>query len=82
MTRDEYKMLVLESAGEGGRIDPPMLTSWFLMHEILVEMEIKDRSIEMTSTRSEPMRWRITDHGRRIIREGVCVVQQRGDEPW
>ena len=39
MTRDEYKMLVLESAGEGGRIDPPRLTSWFLMHEILVEME-------------------------------------------
>ena len=71
MTRDEYKRLVLESADEDGRLDPPRLTSWLLMHEILVEMEIQDRFIKMTSARSEPMRWRITDHGRLFARSNA-----------
>ena len=68
MTRDEYKRLVLQSASSDGEISPPPLTSWSLRQEILVEMEIKDRTIRMTSARNEPMRWAITDRGRLLAR--------------
>jgi hypothetical protein len=67
MTRDEYKRLVLQSANEAGDLDPPRLTSWFLMQEILVEMEIQDRTIKMVPSRSDPMRWVITDAGRALL---------------
>lgn len=72
MTRDEYKRLVLQSATEAGDISPPRLTNWFLMQAILVEMEIQDRTIKMTSARSDPMRWAITETGRLLIRGDAC----------
>ena len=68
MTRDEYKRLVLQSANADGEINPPQLTSWSLRQEILVEMEIKDRTIKTISTRNEPMRWAITSRGRLLAK--------------
>lgn len=66
MTGDEYKLRVLQSADESGRLHPPRLTNWFLMQSMLVEMEIHDRTIKMTSARSEPMRYALTDKGRDV----------------
>ena len=64
MTGDEYKVRVLRSADAGGRLHPPSLTDWFLMQSILVEMQIEDRTITMTSARNEPMQYALTDKGR------------------
>lgn len=64
MTGDEYKVCVLRSADEGGYLHPPRLTNWFLMQSILVEMQIEDRTIKMTSARNEPIRYALTDKGR------------------
>ena len=64
MTGDEYKLRVLQSADDSGRLHPPRLTNWFLMQSVLVEMEIQDRTIKRTSARDEPMRYAITDKGR------------------
>ena len=64
MTGDEYKVRVLRSADEDGCLHPPRLTNWFLMQSILVEMAIHDRTIKMISSRSEPIRYALTDKGR------------------
>ncbi len=64
MIRDEYKGLVLHSEDEDGHLHPPSLTNWFLMQSILVEMQIEDRTIQMTSARNEPIRYALTDKGR------------------
>ena len=63
MTGDEYKLRVLQSADDSGRLHPPRLTNWFLMQSILVEMEIHDRTIKTISAPSEPMRYALTDNG-------------------
>ena len=64
MTGDEYKLRVLQSADDSGRLHPPRLTNWFLMQSILVEMEIHDRTIKTISVKSEPGRYALTDKGR------------------
>ena len=64
MTGDEYKVRVLRSEDEDGYLHPPRLTNWFLMQSILVEMQIEDRTIKMTSARNEPIRYALTDKGR------------------
>ena len=68
MTVDEYKLRVLQSADDAGRLHPPRLTNWFLMQSILVEMEIHDRTIKRTSARDEPMQYAITNKGRDVAK--------------
>jgi len=69
MTIEEYKLLVLRSADESGRLHPPTLDSWWTQQQILVAMEIQDRTIKMTSRKDEPMRYAITNIGRAKARE-------------
>ena len=73
MTGDEYKLRVLQSADDAGRLHPPRLTNWFLMQSMLVEMEIHDRTIKSTSARDEPIRYAITDKGRRAAKSQGAI---------
>ena len=60
---EQYKLEVLATADENGKLYPPSLVEWQARFSWLMKMFF-ERLIESDSRHDEPMRWRITDAGR------------------
>ena len=67
LTPEQYRRVVLESADEDGRLYPHALADWWLQQSLLMDLFMKGL-IKTNNGYHEPMKWIITDTGRKALR--------------